>query len=217
MAVKQEHVTIERPCPTTLDPARAAGGVRSWYCDHCEKSVHVLSNMTEPEARAFLAANEGNDICVSYSVQADGTIHFKAPTPPPPMIVPVESLARRRPAAAAIGLAAALAACTPHDNDRVIKPSVVVAEAPIRQGAPPVVPDVMVDGGLRAMPLPEPIPVTAGGIRPVPVPEPIQMKPGEMRAVRVPEPIADEPCEPTHAPRRGGIRARPRIDSKSSI
>jgi len=208
MAVKQQQVAIQSPCPTTLDPARAAGGVRSWYCGHCEKSVHVLSNMTEREARDFLAANEGKDVCVTYAVKPDGTIRFKAPPPPAP-IVPAASLVQRRRSVAAVGLGVALAACAPHENADIPKPTITVADAPVAEVKPPVVPvqpepivdDRMVDGGLRAVPPPEPVPMPAGGIRAMP--------------------IEDEPCDPPkvetserppHTMRRGGIRAKPMVD-----
>lgn len=208
MAVNQQHVAIQSPCPTTLDPARSAGGVRNWYCGHCEKSVHVLSNMTEREARDFLAANEGKDICVTYAVKPDGTIRFKAPPPPPAPIVPIESLARRRRAVAAVGLGVALAACAPHENDRV-KPNVVVTDAPVTVTKAPVVPvetpppvdDIMVDGGIRAVPPPEPVVMPAGGIRAMPIPE-----------------TADEPCDkPPANMKRGGIRARGPADPLDGI
>src|SRR6188472_3887717 len=116
MAVQQDDVRIQTPCPTQLDPARAANGVRSWHCGHCDKAVHVLSNMTESEARTFMADNAGKDICVTYAVRKDGTIRFApeaAPVVAPIVpLVPVASLARRRhAAAAAVGLGLALAAC----------------------------------------------------------------------------------------------------------
>ncbi|HET6582155.1 MAG TPA: hypothetical protein VFG69_01885 [Nannocystaceae bacterium] len=202
MAVQQQHVAIQSPCPTTLDPERAAGGVRSWYCGHCEKSVHVLSNMTEAEARSFLAANEGQNICVTYAVRPDGTIRFKAPAPAPVPVVPVASLARKRRMVAAAGIGVALAACAPHENADVVKPSIVAVDAPPVATKPPVVPeqpkpepidDRMVDGGLKAVPRPEPLPMPAGGIMAMPIP--------------------DEPCDaPKDAPQpmaRGGLRAQP--------
>jgi hypothetical protein len=199
MAVQQQHVAIQSPCPTTLDPERAAGGVRSWYCGHCEKAVHVLSNMTESEARSFLAANEGKDVCVTYAVKPDGTIRFKTPAPAP--IVPVASLAKRRRVVAAAGLGVALAACAPHENANVVKPTIVLADTPTAETKPPVVPvqtkpepvdrDIMVDGGVRPMPVPEPLPMPAGGIRAMPIP--------------------DEPCDPPKVAdkpmARGGLRA----------
>lgn len=202
MAVQQQHVAIQSPCPTTLDPERAAGGVRSWYCGHCEKAVHVLSNMTEAEARSFLAANEGQDVCVTYAVKPDGTIRFKTPAPAPAPIVPVSSLARRRRMVAAAGIGVALAACAPHENANVVKPNIAAVDTPIATTKTPVVPeqptpepidDRMVDGGVKAVPLPEPLPMPAGGIRAMPIP--------------------DEPCDPPEVAdkpmTRGGMRAKP--------
>jgi len=219
MAVNQDRVRIQKPCPVQLDPARAANGVRSWHCGHCDKAVHVLSNMTEPEARAFMADNSGKDVCVTYAVRKDGSIRF-APAVAPVVapIVPVAALARRRPAAAAaaaVGLGLALAACAPHDNPKIDRPSITVTDAPIGAPAVPVVPaqptpqlpsigapdEQLVDGMMAFDPPPEPPPVpVAGGIRAMPIP--------------------DEPCDPPktvapavekpehHEMRRGGLRGR---------
>ena len=68
MAVHRRHLKVVSPCPIELDPERGKRGERTWYCGHCQKNVHVLSNMTEPEARALLRSNEGKDLCVSYAV-----------------------------------------------------------------------------------------------------------------------------------------------------
>jgi hypothetical protein len=198
MAVSRENVRIQRPCPVQLDPARAANGVRSWHCGHCDKAVHVLSNMTETEARGFMADNAGKDVCVTYAVRKDGSIRF-APEPAP-ALVPAAALSRRRPAAAAaaVGLGLALAACAPHENPKIDRPSVTVTDTPVATPTPPVVPtqpvppvepeEVMVDGEMAWEPPPRP----AGGITAMPIP--------------------DEPCDPPKADRptmkRGGLKAR---------
>lgn len=202
MAVQQDDVRIQSPCPVQLDPARAANGVRSWHCGHCDKAVHVLSNMTEPEARAFMIENTGKDICVTYAVRRDGTIRF-APEPVAAPIVPIAALSRRRhAAAAAVGLGLALAACAPHENAKIQRTNITVTEAPVTMPTPPVVPpqppmpvvepddEMLVDGGMKLEPPPRPRP--AGGIRAMPIP--------------------DEPCDPPKATEhmaRGGRRARP--------
>lgn len=175
MAVQREHVQIQRPCPVKLDPARAANGVRSWHCDHCDKAVHVLSNMTEGEARAFMSERAGQDVCVTYAVRKDGSIRF-APDPRPIVapIVPIGALTRRnRVAAAAVGLGVALAACTPHDNAKVVRPNIVVADTPVATPTTPTVPPQPVepdeqffDGELD----PEPLPMVPGGMVAAPIP-----------------------------------------------
>jgi hypothetical protein len=207
MAVQQDDVRIQKPCPVSLDPARAANGVRGWHCGHCDKAVHVLSNMTETEARAFMVDNTGKDICVTYAVKKDGTIRF-APERVPvvaPAIVPLASLVRRRHAtAAAVGLGLALAACAPHDNARIERQNITVIDSlAVPTPAVPVVPtqpptpvpdpqedDRMVDGEMAWEP-------------------PVEARPaGGLRAM----PIADEPCDPPKKddlPMRGGRRAMP--------
>ena len=93
--------------------------------------------------------------------------------------------------AAAIALTAALAACTPHDNDTVERPCVTVQD---RGGAPmpipPTIPDrvdpepeIAFDG---AVALEEPPEVVEGGLRAEPIPEP-PPKPGGIRVKPLPE------------------------------
>ncbi len=138
---------ITGPCPIDLD---AIGfdrtGTRS-HCSHCEKSVHILSNMTRREASALLREKAGQRICVSYARDASGTIQFKS-EPPPAQIVPLSRLQRGKPsvrptaaAVAGLGLAAALAACTPHDTTE----HHMLGEAPVE----------VVDGGIEAPHHPE--------------------------------------------------------------
>jgi hypothetical protein len=190
MAVREESVRIQKPCPVQLDPARAANGVRSWHCGHCDKAVHVLSNMTESEARTFMAESAGKDVCVTYAVRKDGSIRF-APEPvaaPVVPLVPVSSLMRRRhAAAAAVGLGLALAACAPHENPKHERPTAVAVDAPVVTPSIPVVPvqpptvvepdERMVDGEMEPIELRRPRP--AGGICATPIP--------------------DEPCDPPKA------------------
>ncbi len=197
MAVREDQVRIQKPCPVQLDPARAANGVRSWHCGHCDKAVHVLSNMTETEARQFMADSAGKDVCVTYAVRKDGSIRF-APEPAPVVpLVPVSSLARRRhAAAAAVGLGLALAACAPHENPKIDRPTPVVVDAPIVTPTAPVVP---------VQPIPvEPDERMVDGEMAV-VEEPIVERPaGGIRAM----PIEDEPCDPKPAPmmKRGKMK-----------
>jgi hypothetical protein len=208
MALNERNVRITRPCPVKLDPGRAQSGNKSWYCGHCEKSVHVLSNMTESEARSLLEAKVGEDLCVTYAVRRDGSIRF-ARRPAPAPVVPITSLTRRRrtaAAAAAVGLSAALAACAPHDNPKVkTGGEVVVAEPKTTTDSVPTIPpadepqppEQWVDGGIGAE---EPIPVP-GGITVEPLPPPAEA-----------ETEPDEPCDadkadPVQRPPmlRGGI------------
>lgn len=106
---------ITRPCPVTLDVDRDA---RQFFCDHCQKDVHVLGNWPRAEAEAFIAANRGKSMCVSLRRDRNGELSY-ADSPGrqrPAELVPVTRLRRRwlPEAAAAAGVAAVLSACTPH-------------------------------------------------------------------------------------------------------
>jgi hypothetical protein len=223
MALNERSVEIRRPCPVKLDPSRAAGGVRSWHCGHCDKAVHVLSNMTESEARAFLGERVGQDLCVTYAVRRDGSIRFE-PEPTPAAdttVVPIGALTRRRKLAAAVGLGVALAACAPHDNPSV-DVRVRVEERPAQsQRATPTIPDappspdapvepdeVLVDGEI------EPLPMKPGGLRVEPLPPPPPPAGGLTVAPLPPPDTTDEPRDPAEPAepvlRRGGLRPSPR-------
>jgi hypothetical protein len=204
MGLKENDVEIRRPCPVKLDPARAQGGAKSWYCGHCEKSVHVLSNMTEVEARDFLGARVGEDLCVTYAVRKDGSIRFRPEPEVASDVVPVTALTRRRAAIAAAGLGLALAACAPHDNPDVRR-GIDVADVPVMQQRTTTIPDqqvepdeMLVDG--RVAPEPDER-IVEGGIK---VPderlvdggvEPVPMKPGGITVAPLPPATADEPCD----------------------
>lgn len=212
MALHERDVEIRRPCPVKLDPGRAEGGAKSWYCGHCRKSVHVLSNMTEVEARDFLGARVGQDLCVTYALRRDGSIRFE-PKPPAaePSVVPLASLTRRR-RLAAVGLGAALAACAPHDNPKV-EARIEGVETPVVAGrvsptipdAPPEPDEVLVDGEI------EPLPMKPGGMKVKPLPSPAPA--GGITVEALPPEVEDEPCDGSaaadHEPmRRGGTRGR---------
>lgn len=116
-----EKLPITGPCPIDLDDTDFDRNAKRAFCGHCRKNVFNLSNMTRDEARSLLRDHAGEKICVSYAKDTDGAIRFRA-APPPVALVPVGRLRARpsRPAmaAAAAGLAVALAACTPHGNEQ---------------------------------------------------------------------------------------------------
>lgn len=120
MAIAADLVPIERPCPVDLDPALSDGSRRNWHCGHCDQRVHVLSSMTEVEARDFMAKNDGKKICVTYLERPDGTIRFREPP-----LVPLSALSPRR-IALGLGLSAALAACTPTERTEPAPDAAVV-------------------------------------------------------------------------------------------
>src|SRR5262245_7526476 len=99
-----EQLPITGPCPIDLDAIGFDRTSKVSHCSHCVKNVTVLSNMTRGEAREFLRAHQGENLCVSYVRGADGEIRFRPD--PEPVLVPVARL-RPRPSRAA-GLVAAL-------------------------------------------------------------------------------------------------------------
>ena len=211
MSVKAEQLEITSPCPITLDRSAIGARDKAMFCAHCTKDVHLLSQMTEPEARALMKTQAGRDICVSYAIRDDGSIRFREE----PSLVPVTALLSRRPSpapvsakvdaprrrmslVASIGASMLLAACTPHGEP---EPEVLVGNVQVQVEEPielhedtPCDDPMPVAGGLRAEPLPEP----------ELVPEPEQMVDGGLKAQPLPEPPAAK-----ISPRRGGLRARP--------
>lgn len=216
-----KNLPITGPCPIDLDAIGFDRTSKRSHCGHCEKSVHVLSNMTEREARAFMTENAGKNLCVSYARTKDGAVQFKPE--PTPQIVPLARLSRRPAAAAAgLGLAMALAACTPHSDPaqnvvgEMVPEPVEMVDGGIEMKEPcdgknPKTPDgarepvEMVEG---EMPIrdPEPVPLAGAMVVPEPPPEP-DMIDGEMEIV-APEPSANAVPEPVPEPINGEMHAR---------
>lgn len=225
MGVTNKQLPITSPCPITLDRSGISEADRKLFCAHCTKDVHLLSNLTEREARGLLRDRAGEDICISYAVGHDGGIRFQPepqPRPVPrsvprsaPTLVPVSALRRRTApsrmslaaSVAAIGTAALLSACAPHRDERAeTKTETVEQTEPYEHVAggieaePLPQPETIVDGGIKAEPLPEP-PTPEG------VPEDLLIAAGGIRAepLPTPEPIANHKPD-THV--RGGMVAR---------
>ncbi len=158
--MRADDIRIPEPCHE--DWGRMLPEERGWHCRLCSKHVHDLSSMTETQVRALLAS--GQDICVAYDVDRSGDIVF-APEP----VVPIARLVRRPAAAAAAGLALALAACTPHGEDQ--NPHLDAPDHPTQVQTSPVIPD-------RA-----------------PEPEPFFRV--EVQDPEIAKPVVDEPCDTT--------------------
>lgn len=62
------------PCPVRWEALRARGDDR--WCDHCHKTVHNLSAMTEGGAARFVRKNP--EACVSYRRRPDGSVATRA-------------------------------------------------------------------------------------------------------------------------------------------
>jgi hypothetical protein len=69
------HLPIVRRCPAHVELRPDPQG--RTYCDHCSTHVQLLSEMRERDARAWLAAHEGQQVCVGYRVRRDGSIAFR--------------------------------------------------------------------------------------------------------------------------------------------
>ena len=202
MALSVDQIPIESPCPIDLDPARTDAARRSWHCSHCDKRVHVLSNMTEDEARAFLSERDGQNLCVSYLQRPDCTIKFREPA----RLIPIQALAPRR---LALGFGAALAACTPTEPPP--KPSVPTIE--VRADATPTrsqsdkegLGDLVQKFKAEAPKAPPEEPK----VEPPKPPEPEELVPydGGITARALPPPVA--PPSPPTMMKRGGMRRAP--------
>jgi hypothetical protein len=189
--MKSQNLPITGPCPIDLDAIGFDRRAKQAHCAHCDKAVTNLSNMTRDEARVFLQQNAGQKLCVSYGRRTDGTILFKQPAPAVVPLSRVRGSAKRvaLPTAAALGLAAALAACTPHGADPVAKPTPVKVEP--KQPEPH--PEPVMAGMMEVPKDVDPRPVMVDGE--MEVPEAIEQIEGQMKVPTTA--IADEPCDKT--------------------
>ncbi len=192
-----DTLPITGPCPIDLDAIGFDRGSAVSHCTHCSKNVTNLSTMSRTEARAFMRLNKGQTMCVSYARDQEGRIRFRPE--PEATVIPASRLSRRvagrggRAAglAMALGIGAAMAACTPH------------AEAPAER-------DVVVE--VQRPTPPEPI-VVERDVEPIPtagvavIPEEIMMD-GEME---IPDPDVvdiDTPCDGKKGPTAAGEAER---------
>lgn len=68
------RVSVASPCHASWDEMHGGDRVRS--CDHCQKKVYNLSEMTADEAAALVrdAEGAGRPMCVRFYRRADGTM-----------------------------------------------------------------------------------------------------------------------------------------------
>lgn len=79
------------------------------FCDKCSTPVHDLSQMTELQARRFLAERGGQRVCVRYTSDTTGNLRFRPAPPARGLVLAVASLA--------------LAACTGYvESDTIASP-----------------------------------------------------------------------------------------------
>lgn len=122
---------LSRPCPIDLDSLGVDRSQKRVFCSHCSAHVTDISKMREDEASAFVAANRGSGVCISYLRDGEGNVRFadseprgelgaedvlarSRPAPPLVPLVPLERLRHPAVRRAAAVAALALAACTPH-------------------------------------------------------------------------------------------------------
>jgi hypothetical protein len=129
-------------------------------------------------------------MCVTYLVDAQGEIQFR----PEPTVVSASSLVRRRPALAAAGFAAALAACAPHDNPNVRARA--VDDAITHRVDAPTIPNEPCETSKPGQ-LEPGLVLAAGGIGP-----------GNVETKPEPEPRRMLAGKPVPMLRKGGLRAR---------
>lgn len=161
---------VPRPCHEDWD--KLTPEQRGHHCTVCETKVWDLSSLTEAQAKAFLRARAGEDLCVSYHERPDGTVIHR-PTP----VVPLQRLMRRLPAAA--GLSLALAGCAPNGDATGGEPKAQTE------------PTASADGGT-----PAPTPSAAETGEALPEPAPTTAHPEEVDPTLVPEPPPDPDTKP---------------------
>jgi hypothetical protein len=99
VSLHRRQLPIASPCERFEGTEATAD--RAAFCTRCDKHVHDLSRLTEPEVVDLLARHLGREVCVSYRARPDGTIALRKPA------------SRVAPAAMAL----ALAGCAGHLTD----------------------------------------------------------------------------------------------------
>jgi hypothetical protein len=96
VALHRRQLPIASPCLGF--EGHAATATAPAFCTRCDKPVHDLSRLSEPEVIGVLAQHVGRELCIAYRTRADGAVVTRA-TP-----------SRLGPAA----LAASLSGCAGH-------------------------------------------------------------------------------------------------------
>ncbi len=169
--MRHQDIEIPEPCHADWEAMRPEDKGR--FCSSCNKKVHDLSAMTKQEAAGFLRSTGCKDVCVSFLHREDGTLVFQPPALVPSAVVPAARLRRPRSVASAVagvGMAVALAACTPHGEAPVQRHA---PEAEVFQSPSVVVPHTAQPYGAVPTSAPEPCdPPTTEPAEPPPTPEP---------------------------------------------
>ncbi len=133
--MKNNELPIAAPCDADWSTMTLAD--RGRFCGACKKVVRELTQLTEPEARALLAAPPTEGLCVRYIHDHTGEIVFK------PEVVPVSALTRMKRAAAVLAAASRPLALTGCMGTAPPPPPVMGAAVPmppetvVTMGEPP--------------------------------------------------------------------------------
>lgn len=138
MAMKASELGIKTPC--TLDWTKMTPAEGGRFCGDCKKVVRDLSSMTEAEARALVAKERYEGLCVQMLVDRDGNVFFAKDR-----LLPASLLGKAKRAAmaaAAIALPLASNACTAalgmgEDDDTQPKYERLMGGAPLPDDPPP--------------------------------------------------------------------------------
>jgi hypothetical protein len=101
--LRRLRLPIADPCHENWDAMSGDGPRR--FCESCQTQVTNLSEMSEGEAKAFMRAKAGKNVCVRYRSDRGGNIKFK--TASVPAFAPT-AMSGWRATLAAAGLAAML-------------------------------------------------------------------------------------------------------------
>ena len=148
-------VQINNPCPMDWDSM--TGDDKARHCEHCEKSVYHLSNMTAAEAASVVTRNKG-DLCVrGHFRRSDG----KLITRPTNRRRLFRFLRRTLVTTTLLPIVAILAGCGEQKLSGKIG-EWVKPEVP--QPSDPSIGDVAVMGGVGAPPVLPPAPANTNGL-----------------------------------------------------
>ena len=73
-----DRITVESPCDASWDSMIGNEQVR--FCEHCNLTVHDLSQLTRKRALHLVRASKSR-LCIRYQSRPDGTILTKSPSP----------------------------------------------------------------------------------------------------------------------------------------
>ncbi|MBC8072019.1 MAG: hypothetical protein IAG13_27095 [Deltaproteobacteria bacterium] len=79
MGLHRRQLPIASPCERF--EGTEATAEQAAFCTRCDKHVHDLSRLTEPEVVELLARHRDREVCVSYRTRADGTIALRKAPP----------------------------------------------------------------------------------------------------------------------------------------